>query len=508
MRNEQHIQWLLEGVEAWNRQREPGGDLHTDIPDFSGVNLRAEFGNAGQISPDERIPLAGYDLSGSDLTLSILNRANLTGADLTGAVLTRAYLTRTYFTGADLTGADLTDADLTDADLTGADLTRADLTRADLTRADLTGADLTRADLTRADLTRAIISYADLTGAQLEKADLTDADLVLTICNGATFVDANFTRTNLTGTPLWGAKIYGVSKSPNQIQIRHRFVRSVESLLTTIKNIQSHHRNSGDDFYMYFRGEHQTGWKLQPSIMRGSILRVHESKMLTDLVARRPEEFNRLVSGLSQSVTAQHHGLQTRFLDVSSNPLVALFYACAGGPRWRRGLLHIFVVPRDMVKPFTSDTVSVIANYARLPFDLQKALKGDYDANADSYYIYDTAMEQLHQLIQSEKPYFVQRIDPRDFYRIIIVEPQQTSERIRAQAGAFLVSAFHERFERNEILNRHTDVPVYAHYQLTVPAGSKGDILNELRMLKITDETLAPGLDASAKAITEIYRQQ
>ena len=32
-----------------------------------------------------------------------------------------------------------------------------------------------------------------------------------------------------------------------------------------------------------------------------------------------------------------------------------------------------------------------------------------------------------------------------------VVEPQQFLERIRAQAGAFLVSAFHQRFEMEKI---------------------------------------------------------
>ena len=61
-------------------------------------------------------------------------------------------------------------------------------------------------------------------------------------------------------------------------------------------------------------------------------------------------------------------------------------------------------------------------------------------------------MRLLYQLIRQEKPYFEERIDPRDLYQVFVVEPQQSSERLRAQAGAFLVSAFHERFERDEIL--------------------------------------------------------
>ena len=47
-------------------------------------------------------------------------------------------------------------------------------------------------------------------------------------------------------------------------------------------------------------------------------------------------------------------------------------------------------------------------------------------------------------------------------------------ERLRAQSGAFLMSAFHERFEREEVLKQTKDVPIYAYHTLTVPHTRKG----------------------------------
>ena len=53
------------------------------------------------------------------------------------------------------------------------------------------------------------------------------------------------------------------------------------------------------------------------------------------------------------------------------------------------------------------------------------------------------------------------------------------------------------------VLNWNCDIPVYAHYTLTVK--HKLNLLKELRLLNITRETLFPGLDESAKAVTELH---
>ena len=101
--------------------------------------------------------------------------------------------------------------------------------------------------------------------------------------------------------------------------------------------------------------------------------------------------------------------------------------------------------------------------------------------------------------------YFLEKIDNRDLFRVFIVEPQQSFERIRAQSGAFLISVFHERFERREIQQSNPAIPVYDHDMLKVPGESKENILEELTLLNITRESLFPGLDEAATAVTQRY---
>ncbi len=296
-------------------------------------------------------------------------------------------------------------------------------------------------------------------------------------------------------------------QSPEQHFDEARPIASIKDLLTKIRRFENYHDPT---VTLYFRGESECGWDLRPSVMRSDVA-AYESELLTELVSKRPEEFNGMTTALAQWVLAQHHGLKTRFLDVTRNPLVALFHACdkTAQDEEEDGRLHVFAVPRELVKPFNSDAISIASNVARLSRRQKDALLGKQFSLGNNR-IRDgnehvQAMRALHQLIRQEKPYFEERVDPRDFYQVFVVEPQQSSERLRAQAGAFLVSAFHERFERGEILRWNGGIPVYAHYKLTISGDHRNRIQEDLQLLNVTRENLFPGLDSAAKSVADSY---
>ena len=172
------------------------------------------------------------------------------------------------------------------------------------------------------------------------------------------------------------------------------------------------------------------------------------------------------------------------------------------------------MVPKDIIKTFDSDAISVVANLAKLPRSEQDRLMGVnpeedkfgqplYESTDEHFHILD----RLYNYIRQEKPHFKERIDVRDFFRVFVVEPQQSFERIRVQSGAFLISAFHERFETEKILELNKNTPVYHNYKLTVPTNSKNKIVDELKFLNITPEVLFPGLDKAAEAIVKRYEK-
>lgn len=483
MANPEHLDWLREGVRRWNdRRRQDSFEPELDSEDVSrklGGHEREDIRNIS-------VNLRGVNLAAANLTDSTLRDTDLRGSSLHMTRLIRAKLMGSDFSGS--IGVE--------TKLRGAILRLANMSDAQFFCSDFSAAQLVAADLKRAKFFR----------CKFDKTHLYSADII-----GTDFVQCR----------PWEALLFF---SPNPIGIdpvsfHTKGVRDISNLLNACEELKSGY---GKDTTLYFRGEGKCLWELRPSVMRkskngGYPFRLVEAEMLGDLMTRQPDAFFTVDSALAQWVFAQHHGLKTRLLDITRNPLVALFNACIDDEP-EDGKLHVFAVPRALIKPFNSDTIRVISNFAKLPRGDQNLLLGkaeedtvgdeftsDSSSPLDTQELYSLAKARLYAIIRQESPYFEEKIDLRDLFRVFVVEPQRMFERLKAQSGAFLVSAFHERFEREEILKRNAGVPVYAHHTLTVPCDQKRELLDELRLLNITREVLFPSVDESAQAVTQLH---
>jgi uncharacterized protein YjbI with pentapeptide repeats len=164
MANQEHLDILEQGVDAWNRWRQKNPTI---LPDLNGADFR-------------RASLIRANLRGANLREANFSETNLSEAILIGADLRRikfnetnlmwAYLCEANLSQATLVGSALANADLEHANLFGADLSETDLSLASLIMADLTQANLRQASLVGADLTRAILTRADFTETNLSQA--------------------------------------------------------------------------------------------------------------------------------------------------------------------------------------------------------------------------------------------------------------------------------------------------------------------------------------------------
>ena len=482
MANPQHIAWLKEGVGAWNARRQ---SQHFD-PDLSYEDVSRALGG------HEREDIRQVSVRLRDVNLS----------------------------GANLRNSTLRDTDLTAAKFNMADLNGANLAGSDFTGAQFFGGSSRGAFFHGAKFVKTLFLQHDLTAAQFNGSELQETKFLECTVTGAHLYNESLTSADFIQSRPWTALLYWPTSQGNVASkpFEKEGIGGVNDLLDRCRELRTAH---GHDVVLYFRGESRCFPALSPSVMRDpepgeANLRSVEKEMLDDLMMRQPDVFSGLDSALSQWVLAQHHGLRTRLLDITRNPLVALYNACNGNSD-EDGRLHIFGVPGSLVKTFNSDTVSVLASFAKLPRVVQTLLLGKSQNDApedalpsrDKHLIgsdpFGKAKGLLYNIIRQERPYFEERIDIRDLFRVFVVEPQRSFERLRAQSGAFLLSAFHERFERNEILRWNQHIPIYSHSILILPRGHKESALSELRLLNVTRETLFPSVDEAASAVMQRY---
>lgn len=258
-----------------------------------------------------------------------------------------------------------------------------------------------------------------------------------------------------------------------------------------------------------YRGHADASWRTVPSLFRSDTFAKYEHEMGRDLIAHFPQDFQNDSAMFDRLVRMQHYGLPTRLVDVTVNPLVALYFACQSvTEQGSEKDAHVvaYRVKATRTKYYDSDTVSILANLSSLDSDDKRELMTEADkymeykqqAFKESFNV-SSPVERLLHFIRHEKPHFKGIIDPADLYRPLYVRPRLSNRRIIAQAGAFLIYGF--PVDRS----RKLFVPDIEQRFYRIPGVGKRQFIDDLARLGITGSMLFPELDKAADYIKERY---
>ena len=100
----------------------------------------------------------------------------------------------------------------------------------------------------------------------------------------------------------------------------------ISSVSEFVEKIVQRDKEAGTE--TFYRGHADKDWDLLPSIFRTPNGVEKEHLLFRDMVAHEPQSFSECKSALDYLVQMQHYGLPTRLLDMTTNPLVALYFAC------------------------------------------------------------------------------------------------------------------------------------------------------------------------------------
>jgi hypothetical protein len=243
-------------------------------------------------------------------------------------------------------------------------------------------------------------------------------------------------------------------------------------------------------FTYLYRGHDSTGHILRPSLFRKQSNRQHEKNLLREVLSMHPSEFRQDSGVFEHLVRLQHFSLPTRLLDVTFNPLVALYFA-SQGTKNKDGEVLQFKFPSRNLKYFDSDTVSAVSNLSNLSGNERNQIRA---MNKDDELVSELAGRRLLHFIKSEKPYFEPRIRLDHLKGFIPVKPRLSNRRILAQQGAFFLFGLTTKLDDS---NSH-GIRVS---RTEVPGDNKAHIRAALDRIGINEATLFPEIDRAARYV-------
>jgi len=275
-------------------------------------------------------------------------------------------------------------------------------------------------------------------------------------------------------------------------------LRVISSISEYVKLLELIRNGTGQRF---FRGHSMISYELLPSLFRKDTWLDNEKKMYMELMARCPQDFENLDTHIDKLAEMQHYGLPTRLLDITMNPLVALYFACETNSDYH-GEVIMFEAEESKVKYAQSDKIAMLTS---LPLFTKKDQILFYNAvkkGEEDPAHFAQIIEGLVYEVRMERPGFKSEIKPQDLSDVTICIPPKRNRRIDNQEGAFIVCGLIDNVYGEAKNNKVSELRLKSEGKTIICViNNKEEILRELDDMRINKAKVYPEIDDVADYI-------
>jgi hypothetical protein len=256
----------------------------------------------------------------------------------------------------------------------------------------------------------------------------------------------------------------------------------------------------------FFRGQKCSSWGVQPNIFRNDGLQ-YEHTIIDQAQRQNPLEFRDCTSNFEILTKLQHYGLGTRLLDVTLNPLVALFFATEFSSQYIKNENGHFDRQIHDGKVFYK---FVNGNSLR-DLHIRIALEIPFSEFGKSQSLEEFCKRLFDNKVVSKEEY--EKIITNDYDMVIkqlqtnsFIVATNSNDRLVQQRGAFLfptaINIKTGKDIKTSILSKaREDLEKEFGGFFIIPAKNKKSIRKELDFFNVNEATLFPELEHQMKYI-------